>query len=80
MQWGVAGQMALAWLFTLPAAAIVGAVAAWVAGTGVTDTIIVAVVLIAAAAGIYAASRRRPINADNVNDVPPVEADAPVAV
>ncbi|HSU09332.1 MAG TPA: inorganic phosphate transporter [Pseudonocardia sp.] len=77
VQWGVAGQMALAWLFTLPAAAIVGAVAAWVAGTGVTGTIIVAVVLIAAAAGIYAASRRRPINADNVNDVPaPVPASA----
>ena len=77
VQWGVAGQMALSWLFTLPAAAIVGAVAAWVAGTGVTGTIIVAVVLIAAAAGIYAASRRRPINADNVNDVPaPVPASA----
>jgi inorganic phosphate transporter, PiT family len=77
VQWGVAGQMALAWLFTLPAAAIVGAVAAWVSGTGVTGTIIVAVVLIAAAAGIYAASRRRPINADNVNDVPaPVPASA----
>jgi PiT family inorganic phosphate transporter len=77
VQWGMAGQMALAWLFTLPAAAIVGAVAAWVAGTGVTGTIIVAVVLIAAAAGISAASRRRPINADNVNDVPaPVPASA----
>jgi inorganic phosphate transporter, PiT family len=77
VQGGVAGQMALAWLFTLPAAAIVGAVAAWVSGTGVTGTIIVAVVLIAAAAGIYAASRRRPINADNVNDVPaPVPASA----
>jgi PiT family inorganic phosphate transporter len=77
VQWGVAGQMALAWLFTLPAAAIVGAVAAWVSGTGVIGTVIVAVVLIAAAAGIYAASRRRPINADNVNDVPaPVPASA----
>ena len=70
MQWGVAGQMALAWLFTLPAAAIVGAVSAWVAGTGTVGTVIVAVVLIAAAAGIYAASRRKPINAHNVNDVP----------
>jgi PiT family inorganic phosphate transporter len=77
VQWGVAGQMALAWLFTLPAAAIVGAVAAWLAGTGTVGTVIVAVVLIAAAAGIYAASRRRPINADNVNDVPaPVPATA----
>jgi PiT family inorganic phosphate transporter len=70
VQWGVAGQMALAWLFTLPAAAIVGAVAAWLAGTGAVGTVVVAVVLIAAAAGIYAASRRRPVNAHNVNDVP----------
>ncbi len=77
VQWGVAGQMALAWLFTLPAAAIVGAVAGWLAGTGPVGTIVVAVVLIAAAAGIYAASRRRPITAHNVNDVPaPVPATA----
>ena len=31
VQWGVAGQMALAWLLTLPAAAAVGAAAAWLA-------------------------------------------------
>jgi PiT family inorganic phosphate transporter len=37
----------------------------------------VAVVLIALAGGIYAASRRRPVTADNVNDVPaPVPAGA----
>jgi len=34
VQWGVAGQMALAWLLTLPAAAIVGALAAWAASSG----------------------------------------------
>jgi PiT family inorganic phosphate transporter len=70
VQWGVAGQMALAWLLTLPAAAAVGAAAAWLSGTGTVGTIIVALVLIAAAAGIYAASRRNPITAHNVNDVP----------
>jgi Phosphate transporter family len=31
VQWNVAGQLALAWLLTLPAAAVVGAVAAWAA-------------------------------------------------
>ncbi len=76
VQWSVAGQMAVAWLLTLPAAAVVGAVAAWLAGTGTIGTIIVALVLVGLAAGIYAASRRRPINADNVNDVP---APKPVA-
>ncbi|HEY0812196.1 MAG TPA: inorganic phosphate transporter [Pseudonocardia sp.] len=70
VQWGVAGQMALAWLLTLPAAAAVGAVASWVASTGTVGTIIVALVLIALAGGIYALSRRRPVTADNVNDVP----------
>ncbi|MBV9922760.1 MAG: inorganic phosphate transporter [Pseudonocardia sp.] len=76
VQWSVAGQMAVAWLLTLPAAAVVGAVAAWVAGTGVLGTIIVAIVLIGLAGGIYAASRRRPVTADNVNDLP---APKPVA-
>jgi len=76
VQWSVAGQMAIAWLLTLPAAAIVGAVAAWVASTGTIGTIVVAVVLVALAVGIYLASRRRPVTADNVNDVP---APAPVA-
>jgi PiT family inorganic phosphate transporter len=70
VQWGVAGQMALAWLLTLPAAAAVGAVAAWLAGTGTVGTVVVALVTIAAAAGIYAASRRSPVDAHNVNDVP----------
>jgi PiT family inorganic phosphate transporter len=55
---------------TLPAAAAVGAAAAWLASTGTVGTIVVALALIASAAGIYAASRRRPINAHNVNDVP----------
>jgi inorganic phosphate transporter, PiT family len=70
VQWSVAGQMAVAWLLTLPAAAVVGAVAGWVAGTGVLGTVIVAIVLIGLAGGIYAISRRKPVTADNVNDVP----------
>jgi PiT family inorganic phosphate transporter len=73
VQWGVAGQMALAWLLTLPAAAAVGAAAGWLAGTGPVGVVIVALVLIATSAGIYAASRRSPVTADNVNDVPAPE-------
>jgi PiT family inorganic phosphate transporter len=77
VQWNVAGQLALAWLLTLPAAAVVGAVAAWAASTGTVGTIVVAVVLVALAGAIYAASRRKPVTADNVNDVPaPVPAGA----
>jgi inorganic phosphate transporter, PiT family len=70
VRWNVAGQMAVAWLLTLPAAAIVGAVAAWIASTGTVGTVVVAIALVASAAGIYAASRRNPITAHNVNDVP----------
>jgi inorganic phosphate transporter, PiT family len=73
VQWGVAGQMALAWLLTLPAAAAVGAAAGWLAFTGPIGVVIVALVLIAASAGIYAASRRSPVSASNVNDVPAPE-------
>jgi PiT family inorganic phosphate transporter len=70
VQWGVAGRMALAWLFTLPAAAIVGAVAAWVAGTGTVGTFVVAIAAAAIAGGIFALNRRNAVNASNVNDVP----------
>jgi PiT family inorganic phosphate transporter len=76
VQWGVAGQMVIAWALTLPSAAV-GAAAAWLASTGTVGTMIVVIVLVAAAAGIYAASRRRPVTAHNVNDVPaPVPATA----
>ncbi|MCE0768032.1 inorganic phosphate transporter [Pseudonocardia kujensis] len=76
VRWGVAGQMAIAWILTLPAAGIVGAAAAWIASSGTVGTIVVAVVGVAVAAGIYAISRRKPVTAENVNDVPapqPVE-------
>ncbi len=75
VQWSVAGQMVTAWVLTLPAAAVVGAAAAWLASTGTIGTVVVLLVLVAAAAGIFAASRRRPVTAHNVNDVP---APAPV--
>jgi inorganic phosphate transporter, PiT family len=70
VRWGLAGQVAIAWLLTLPSAAVVGAVAAWVAVTGPLGTIVVALVLIAVSCGIFAASRRRPVNAHNVNEAP----------
>ena len=79
VRWGVAGQMALAWLLTLPAAAAVGAVASWVAAGGTVGTIVVALAGVAVIAGIYLISRRNPIGAHNVNDVPekqPVGASA----
>jgi PiT family inorganic phosphate transporter len=70
VRWSLAGQMVLAWMLTLPAAAIVGALAAWVAETGTIGTVVVAVVGLAVAGGIYALSRREPVHALNVNEAP----------
>jgi PiT family inorganic phosphate transporter len=75
--------MAMAWLFTLPCAAIVGALAGRVADTGNAGVVIVAILAIVAGGGIYVASRRRPVTAENVNDYPssttPAPAEAPAA-
>jgi inorganic phosphate transporter, PiT family len=70
VRWGLAGQMVIAWLLTLPAAAIVGALAGRVTQTGTVGTVVVAVAGLAIAGGIYALSRRQPVGAHNVNEVP----------
>ena len=77
VRWGKAGQMAIAWVLTLPAAAIVGALAGKVASGGAVGTIIVAIVGLAIAGGIFAASRRNPVTAHNVNDAAPVAEPVP---
>jgi PiT family inorganic phosphate transporter len=69
VRWSVAGRMVIAWVLTLPSAALVGALAGGLADTGLAGTVIVALVAVALAAGIYVASRRQPVGAHNVNDV-----------
>ncbi|GAA3029526.1 inorganic phosphate transporter [Actinokineospora globicatena] len=68
VRWSTAGRMVVAWALTLPAAALVGAGAGWVAGTGAAGTVIVAIAAAAICGGIYWLSRRNPISAHNVND------------
>jgi len=70
VRWRVAGRMAATWLVTLPSAAAMGALAAWVATGGTTGTVVVGAALVVASAGIYALSRRTPVTADNVNELP----------
>jgi PiT family inorganic phosphate transporter len=70
VHWGIAGRIVLAWSFTLPAAAVVGAAASWLAATGTVGVIVVGVSAVAVASGIYGASRRTAVTAANVNDVP----------
>lgn len=75
VRWNTAGRMALAWLFTLPAAAIVGAAGGKLASTGAAGTVVVAIVALAVAGGVYLAARRNPVTANNVNDTAPVGGD-----
>ena len=60
--------MALAWLFTLPIAALVGAMAGKLANRGTGGVVIVALIALVLVVVIYAASRRAPVTAKNVND------------
>ncbi|MEU6324147.1 inorganic phosphate transporter [Streptomyces sp. NPDC047009] len=69
VRWGTAGRMVIAWLITLPSAALVGGVsAAVVKHGGNAGTVVIALVAAAVAAFIVVASRRNPVHAHNVND------------
>ena len=68
VRWPIVGRMAVGWLLTLPAAAIVGGLAALIAGTGTAGLIVVLLLLIAGSTGIWLLSRRNRISPDNVND------------
>jgi PiT family inorganic phosphate transporter len=70
VRWRVAGRMVAAWLITLPAAAIVGAVM-WYIGDifgGLAGAILDFVILVAFAAYMFIRSRRTPVDHNNVND------------
>ena len=69
VRWSVAGQMATAWLLTLPSAGVVGALAYYAAhGIGGTAGVsVIFVVLVAASLGFYTRSRKSAVNPNNVN-------------
>ncbi|MFF4041388.1 anion permease [Streptomyces sp. NPDC001816] len=82
VRWGTAGRIALSWVLTLPAAAAVGGAAAWIADHGTFGVALVAAAAVGSAAGFWALSRRRPVTADNVNELPaplPRHAENPAA-
>jgi len=68
VRWGVAGRIAIAWLLTLPAAAVAGALAGRIAISGTLGVLVVAFTLVALAATFYAVSRRDRVDRHNVND------------
>ncbi|MDQ0931915.1 inorganic phosphate transporter [Streptomyces turgidiscabies] len=69
VRWSTATRMFVAWGLTLPAAAVVGALAEYVTGFGAWGTALVAVFLIASSAAIWVVSRREVIDHTNVNDI-----------
>ncbi|WP_232320478.1 inorganic phosphate transporter [Herbidospora daliensis] len=70
VRWGVAARMGVAWLITLPAAALVGAVAFGAAQLigGALGVIVVFTAAVVFAALLYLASRKTAVHAGNVND------------
>ena len=70
VRWGIAGRMVLAWLITLPAAGLVGALM-WFVGDllgGYAGPLVVFAVLLALSAYMYVRSQRQPVHPGNVND------------
>jgi PiT family inorganic phosphate transporter len=66
VRWRTAGRIALGWLITIPAAALVGALAAWIAGIGpwgiVGDAAVATVIIV----GIFIFSRRSRVTSTTV--------------
>ena len=70
VRWNTAGRMATAWLFTLPSAGLVGALAYAIAHFigGDTGAVVLFILVLALGITIYLASRKKPVNHRNVND------------
>ncbi|MGC3955871.1 MAG: inorganic phosphate transporter [Propionicimonas sp.] len=70
VRWGVAGRMGLAWLTTLPAAGLAGALMWWLGHLigGTPGAVVVFVVMVVAWLAMWLHSRRDPIGKHNVND------------
>ncbi|HEX8304472.1 MAG TPA: inorganic phosphate transporter [Jatrophihabitans sp.] len=69
VSWRVAGTMVLAWLLTLPAAALVAAGIGLIVGGGGSGQItVVSVVAVLLLLGFWIWSRRNPVSAANVNE------------
>ncbi|GAB1639769.1 inorganic phosphate transporter [Krasilnikovia sp. MM14-A1259] len=70
VRWRVAGRMVVAWLLTMPAAAVTGAVMWWLAHLigGEIGALVIFALLIAFSFFMWQRSRRAPVDAANVND------------
>ncbi|MER5864113.1 inorganic phosphate transporter [Kitasatospora sp. NPDC002040] len=73
VHWSMARRMLYTWGLTLPAAATVAGLAAFVADKGTWGVLLVGAALVIGSGAMWMISRRQPVHADNVNDVTPVE-------
>ncbi|UKA57132.1 inorganic phosphate transporter [Arthrobacter sp. FW306-2-2C-D06B] len=69
VRWGTVGRIATGWLFTLPAAAIVGALTAFLIGTGTVGVVIAAVVGTAVVVYMFIYSRKSHVGHHNAVEV-----------
>ncbi|MGX1161173.1 PiT family inorganic phosphate transporter [Pseudarthrobacter sp. SLBN-100] len=69
VRWGMVGKIALGWLFTLPAAGIVGALTALLVKTGVVGVLIAAVAGTAAVLFMFFYSRKSAVGHHNAVEV-----------
>ena len=80
VRWGLAGRMAIAWVVTLPAAAVVGGVCWWIGSAfdGLVGVLLVFAILVALAVFMFLRSKQSEVSHHNVNDAwepAPVTAD-----
>ncbi|NAZ75121.1 inorganic phosphate transporter [Kineococcus sp. T13] len=71
VRWRVAARMLVAWLTTIPAAGLVGALTWWIGdvlGGGLLGAAAVVAILLAVTAAVLVHSRKNPVHAGNVND------------
>ncbi|AYG02783.1 inorganic phosphate transporter [Gryllotalpicola protaetiae] len=80
VRWGTFGRMVAAWLITVPAAALVAALASFIVGTGAIGTVVVVVAAVAGMAAFWFLSRRHPVTKETVNDDEDVLARKPATV
>ena len=69
VRWSVAGRMAVGWILTLPAAAVVGAITYYIghAVGGVPGALLIFALLVGMSAFIYLRAQKQKIDAANVN-------------
>ncbi|NEN07486.1 inorganic phosphate transporter [Diaminobutyricibacter tongyongensis] len=65
VRWGTAGRIGVGWLLTLPSAAVVGGLAAWIASFGPVGILVDMVVGVAVVAAIFVRSNRSRVDSTN---------------